>query len=100
MLALATLGLAVLCARILDWQRPRAVVRHGYRQAFIIVSRAPGAVPLLLVSTVRSCVQHACLTYLAAYFTERFDGTTAMASWVRFLGVGTFLLANLIAVAW
>jgi predicted MFS family arabinose efflux permease len=96
-LALAALVVAQTCALTLDWQGPQAVARYGYRQAFIIVSRAPGAASLLVVSTVQRYLWYTWLTYLAAYFVERFDGTTVIIAWVWFIGAGTFFLAHLVS---
>ena len=93
----AAIVMAVLCAALLDWRRPQGVARPGDRAAFTIVARAPGAVPLLLTSTLRFCVWYAWLTYLAASFTERFGASTGLIAWVWFLGAGAYFVGNMAA---
>jgi len=96
-MAIAAIGMAVVAAVTLSWRRPSNVARPGYRQAFAIVAGAPGALPLLAASTLRSCAWFAWLTYLAAYYSERFDASTGLVSWVWFLGGSAYFVANLLA---
>jgi predicted MFS family arabinose efflux permease len=87
--------LGLLCALMLDRRRPSNVARAGYREAFTIVAQAPGAVPLLAASMLRSCVQFAWLTFLAAFLVEQFEASTGLVAWVWFLGAGVYCLTNL-----
>jgi len=92
----ATAGLGLLCALVLDWRRPAGVARAGYRAAFRIVAQAPGALPLLAASSLRSCAQFALVTFLATFFAEQFGTSTALVAWVWFLGAGACCLVNLL----
>ena len=74
----------------LDRRRPPDVARMGYRQAFAIVARAPGAVPLLAASTLRSCALFAWLTFLAAFYADQFGASTGLVALVWLLGAGAF----------
>ncbi|MDP8923064.1 MAG: MFS transporter, partial [Chloroflexota bacterium] len=96
-MAVVAVAMAVIAALTLAWQRPPNVARPGYREAFALVARAPGALPLLFASTLRSCAWFAWLTYLAAFFADRFDASTIVVSWVWFVGAGAFFVANLLA---
>jgi predicted MFS family arabinose efflux permease len=88
--------LGLLCAITLDWRRPPGVTRAGYRAAFRIVAQAPGALPLLAASSLRSCVHFAWLTFLATFFAEQFGASTGLVAWVWFLGAGAFCIVSLL----
>ena len=78
--------LAVLAGATLDRRPPAGVVRVGYRAAFRRVAAAPGALPLLLGSTLRATLQFAWLSYLAAFLVARFGASTAVAAGTWTLG--------------
>jgi predicted MFS family arabinose efflux permease len=84
----------VLVVPRLSWHRPRHVARTGYREAYRLVAQAPGAVPLLLSSTVRACTIQAWLAFLAATLTERFSAGTEVIATFWFLGAGCVVLSN------
>jgi MFS transporter, DHA1 family, inner membrane transport protein len=92
---IAVIAMALVVPR-LSWHRPRHVARTGYRQAYQLVARAPGAVPLLLSSTVRACTIQAWLAFLAATLTERFNASAEVIATFWFIGAGCVVLANLI----
>jgi predicted MFS family arabinose efflux permease len=81
----------------LSWRRPEGVTRTGYREAFALVARAPGAVALLVVATLRACGQLGWMAFLAAGFADRFGADVAMISLVWVVGAGTFSAANVVA---
>ena len=80
----------------LSWRRPDNVRRTSYRQAFTLVAQAPGAIAALGLTTLRSCLWFGWFTYLAAFFTERFTGSTGLVAWVWFLGATAFFVATII----
>ena len=81
--AVAAIVTMALVAPRLSWQRPLNVARTGYRQAFALVAQAPGAVLVLLSSTVRGCTISAWIAFLAATLTARF-------------GAGAVVVANIL----
>jgi predicted MFS family arabinose efflux permease len=85
----------VLVAPRLSWRTPPRVARTGYRQAFALVAKAPGAVPLLLSSTVRYCVVQAWLAFLAATLTDRFEAGVATVAVFWFVGAGIAVVGNI-----
>lgn len=87
--------LAILTGATLGRRPPAGVVRVGYRAAFRRVAAAPGALPLLLGSTLRATLQFAWLSYLAAFLVARFGASTAVAAGTWTLGGIGFFLANL-----
>ena len=92
-LALLTCGLAAWC---LSWRPPTGVARVGYRAAFTLVARAPGALPLLGASTLRNCAFFGWIVYLAAFFADRFQASTALLGLVWFIGAFGFFIANVL----
>jgi predicted MFS family arabinose efflux permease len=86
---------AVLAGATFDRRPPAGVARVGYRAAFRLVAAAPGALPLLLGSTMRAIVQFAWLSYLAAVLVERFAASTVLVAVVWGMGGTCFFLANL-----
>ena len=92
----ACLAMALVAPR-LSWQPPRHVARAGYRQAFALIAKAPGAVPMLLSSTVRACTIQAWLAFLAATLTERFGAGVDVVAVFWFVGAGGVALANIVA---
>jgi predicted MFS family arabinose efflux permease len=91
----AVLAMALVATR-LSWQQPRNVARTGYRQAFALVARAPGAVLVLLSSTVRACTLQAWLAFLAATLTERFGAGVETVAAFWFFGAGAVVVANVL----
>jgi predicted MFS family arabinose efflux permease len=96
MAALALLTCA-LAARRLSWRPPTGVARIGYRAAFSLVARAPGALPLLTASTLRNCAFFGWIVYLAAFFADRFQAGTPLLGLVWFIGAFGFFIANVLA---
>lgn len=96
MAALALLTCA-LAARRLSWRPPTGVARVGYRAAFSLVARAPGALPLLTASTLRNCAFFGWIVYLAAFFADRFQAGTPLLGLVWFIGAFGFFVANVMA---
>ena len=96
-LAIAALILlvAALAGATLGRRPPAGVARVGYRAAFRLVAAAPGAVPLLLGSTLRFTVQFAWLSYLAACLADRFAASTALVAVVWGLAGTCYFLASL-----
>ena len=96
-MAVAALLTVLFVAPRLSWQRPVGVTKTGYREAFALVARAPGAAALLLVSTLRACTQMAWLAFLAAAFADRFEADAVVITIVWVFGAGAFFVANVIA---
>jgi predicted MFS family arabinose efflux permease len=96
-LAVGALVTAAMVAPRLDMHRPARVAKTGYREAYTLVARAPGAVALLTVSTLRACTQMAWLAFLAAAFADRFQADAVMISVVWVFGAGMFFVANVAA---
>jgi predicted MFS family arabinose efflux permease len=96
-IAVAASLTAAFVAPRLSWRRPVGVSQAGYREAFARVARAPGAVALLIVSTLRACTQMAWLAFLAAAFADRFQADAVMISVVWVFGAGAFFVANVLA---
>ena len=95
-IAVAALVTMALVAPRLSWQRPQNVARTGYRQAFALVGRAPGAVLVLLSSTVRGCTISAWLAFLSATLTERFGAGVETVATFWFFGAGAVVVANIL----
>jgi len=93
-LALLTCGLA---AYRLSWHPPTGVARVGYAEAFRLVARAPGALPLLAASTLRNCAFFGWIVYLAAFFADQFAADTPLLGVVWFVGAFGFFFANVMA---
>jgi len=94
--AVAAIVTMALVAPRLSWQRPLNVARTGYRQAFALVAQAPGAVLVLLSSTVRGCTISAWIAFLAATLTERFGAGVEMVATFWFFGAGAVVVANIL----
>jgi predicted MFS family arabinose efflux permease len=94
-MAAAALLLAGLATSRLDHRPPTGVARPGYRAAFRLVAAAPGAIALLLGSTLRATVMFAWLSYLAAFLVARFGASTALVAVTWSLGGTAVFLANL-----
>ena len=95
--AILALLTCVLAARRLSWRPPTGVARVGYRAAFVLVARAPGALPLLAASTLRNCAFFGWIVYLAAFFADRFQAGTPLLGLVWFVGAFGFFIANVVA---
>lgn len=94
-MAALILAVAALAAARLDHGRPTGVTRTSYCEAFRLVAAAPGALPLLLGSTLRAILQLAWLSYLAAYLAARFGATSGKVALTWGMGGACFFLANL-----
>ena len=92
--ALVTAASMVIVAPRLSGRRPERVLRMGYRQAFVVVARAPGAVLMLLSTVTRGCAIQAWLAFLAASLTDRFDSSVGEVAVVWFFGAGSVFVAN------
>lgn len=88
--------LAVLAGAILGRQPPAGVVRAGYQTAFRLVAAAPGALPLLLGSTLRSTLWLTWVAFLPAFFAERFAASSTLVAVVWSLGGTAFFVVNLV----
>lgn len=84
----------IFVAPRLSGRRPERVIRTGYRQAFALVAKAPGATLMLLSTTTRACGVQAWLAFLAASQTDRFDATVGMVAVMWFFGAGSVFVAN------
>jgi len=96
-MAAGALLTALFVAPRLSWRQPAGVAKTGYREAFALVARAPGAVALLIVATLRACTQMAWLAFLAAAFADRFQADALLITVVWVFGAGAFFVANVIA---
>lgn len=77
-------------------RRPAADLdRPTYRAVLRTVARAPGALPLVMGSTLRATLQFAWLTYLAAFLVQRFGASTVEVAVTWTLGGTAFFIANL-----
>jgi MFS transporter, DHA1 family, inner membrane transport protein len=94
-MAALTLPVIVLAAARLDRRPPTGVARPGYRAAFRLVAAAPGALPLLLGSTLRATLQWGWITYLAAHLVARFGATSGAVALTWGMGGTCVFLANL-----
>jgi DHA1 family inner membrane transport protein len=87
---------AAVSAPRLSGRRPERVARTGYRQAFALVARAPGAVLMLFSSTGRYCVIQAWLAFLAATLTDRFAAGVVVVASFWFVGGASLFIANVV----
>src|SRR6185503_7349028 len=69
-MAVCCLLIAVVAGATLAHKPAAGLVRPGYLAVFRVVGKAPGALPLVIGSTLRATLQFAWLTYLAAYLIE------------------------------
>lgn len=99
-LIIATLlfPIVAMAALRLDRRPPTGVNRPGYRAAFRLVATAPGALPLLLGSTLRATLQWSWITYFAAFLVTRFGATSGAVAFTWGMGGTCFFLANLTVV--
>ena len=95
-IALLALLTGLLAAWRLSWRPPTGVARVGYRAAFGLVARAPGALPLLAASTLRSCAMFGFVVYLAAFFADRFQAGTPLLGLVWFVAAFAAFFANVV----
>ncbi|MET8468222.1 MFS transporter [Streptomyces sp. NPDC006422] len=100
LVAVACLSAVLACA-LLVRGRPDAAVRTterrpGYFASFRVLAAVPGAVPLLLVSVLRTSVFMGYLAYLAAYYDDRFDLHPEVFSLVWTLSGASFFVSNLL----
>jgi MFS transporter, DHA1 family, inner membrane transport protein len=96
-IAVLALLTCLLAAWRLSWRPPTGVARVGYRAAFGLVARAPGALPLLAASALRNCAFFGFVVYLAAFFADRFQAGTPLLGLVWFIGAFGFFIANVLA---
>ena len=96
-IAVLALLTCLLAAWRLSWRSPPGVARVGYRAAFSLVARAPGALPLLIASTMRSCAIFGLVVYLAAFFADRFQASTPLLGLVWVVAAFAAFVANVLA---
>src|SRR5205814_2584429 len=87
--------LAAIAAATLARRPAPGLVRPTYMAALWTVRSAPGALPLVLASTLRGILQFAWLTYLAAFLVGRFGASTAEVALTWTLGGSAVFVANL-----
>jgi predicted MFS family arabinose efflux permease len=94
-MAISCVLIAALTGGWLSRRPPVGLVRPAYLVAFRVVGSAPGALPLLLGSTLRGILQIAWLTYLAAFLVQRFGASLAEVAATWTLGGTAFFITNL-----
>ncbi|WP_306319031.1 MULTISPECIES: MFS transporter [unclassified Streptomyces] len=77
-------------------QGPDGKQLPGYFASFRALAGVPGAVPLLLVSVLRTAVFMGYLAYLAAYYDDRFGLHPEVFSLVWTLSGASFFVSNLL----
>ncbi|NLU73188.1 MFS transporter [Streptomyces sp. HNM0575] len=68
----------------------------SYLASFKALAAVPGAVPLLLISLLRTAVFMGYLAYLAAYYDSRFQLAPGLFSFVWTLSGASFFVSNLL----
>lgn len=95
-IVVAAVAVIAVSAPRLSGRRPERVTRTGYRQAFALVARAPGAALMLLSSTARQCLIQAWLAFLAASLADRFEANVTVVAVFWFAGAGCVFAANVL----
>ncbi len=95
-MAIGCLVIAGAAAATLARRPIAGLARPTYVAALRIVGSAPGALPLVMGSTLRATLQFAWLTYLAAFLVERFGASTVDVAFTWTLGGTGFFIANLL----
>ncbi|SCK59332.1 MFS transporter [Streptomyces sp. WMMB 322] len=102
---LAVTAVSLLLAAILVSRRGRSVVEEeaadggeklSYFASFKALAAVRGAVPLLLISLLRTAVFMGYLAYLAAYYDSRFQLDPGLFSFVWTLSGASFFVSNLL----
>ena len=93
-IAVAAPALALVTVRRLGRTPPTGVARPGYLAAFRAVAVAPGAVALLVGSTLRATLFFGWLTYYTAYFSEHFGLSLLMLGLLASMAGLAFFLSN------
>ncbi|OZM74653.1 MFS transporter [Amycolatopsis antarctica] len=101
---LAVAAIALVLAALFLVRGRRAVVagpstsdaRIGYLASFAALARIPGAVPLLLIALLRTAAFMGYLSYLAAFYDERFALEPGPFAFVWTLSGASFFVGNLI----
>lgn len=103
---LAVTAVCVLLAAVLLARMPRDTAaeprqadegpKPGYLASFQALAAAPGVLPLLLISFLRTAVFMGYLAYLAAYYDSRFALGPGLFSFVWTLSGGSFFVSNLL----
>ena len=93
-IAAAALALALVSGCRLSHAPPGGVARPGYLAAFRAVAAAPGAVALLMGSTLRAALFFGWLAYYAAYFSQRFGLSLTMLGLLVSMNGLAFFLTN------
>ncbi|MEU2387483.1 MFS transporter [Streptomyces sp. NPDC012461] len=103
---LAVTAACLLLAAVLSARGRREAAGHpaggapgrqpGYLASFRSLAAVPGAVPLLLVSLLRTAVFMGYLAYLAAYYDERFRLAPAHFALVWTLSGAAYFVSNLL----
>ncbi|MCF3120544.1 MFS transporter [Streptomyces arenae] len=70
--------------------------RLGYIASFRALGAVRGAVPLLLIALLRTAVFMGYLSYLAAFYEERFDLDAGLFAFVWTLSGASFFVSNLL----
>ncbi|MEV8315942.1 MFS transporter [Streptomyces sp. NPDC059900] len=70
--------------------------RLGYIASFKALGTIPGVVPLLLIALLRTAVFMGYLSYLAAYYDDRFDLDPGLFAFVWTLSGASFFVSNLL----
>ncbi|WP_399932778.1 MFS transporter [Streptomyces kanamyceticus] len=70
--------------------------RLGYLASFKALAAVRGAVPLLLIGFLRTAVFMGYLSYLAAFYEERFDLDAGLFAFVWTLSGASFFVSNLL----
>ncbi|MEU6672833.1 MFS transporter [Streptomyces sp. NPDC046925] len=70
--------------------------RLGYIASFKALGAIPGVVPLLLIALLRTAVFMGYLSYLAAYYDDRFDLDPGLFAFVWTLSGASFFVSNLL----
>ncbi|MGW7269965.1 MFS transporter [Streptomyces sp. NPDC054864] len=70
--------------------------RLGYAASFASLARIPGVAPLLLIALLRTAVFMGYLSYLAAYYDDRFQLGPGLFAFVWTLSGASFFVSNLL----
>ncbi|MDA8369151.1 MAG: MFS transporter [Nocardiopsaceae bacterium] len=69
----------------------------GYIASFLALARIPGAMPLILIGCLRTGAFMGYLSYLAAFYADRFQLTPGVFALVWTLSGASFFVGNLLA---
>lgn len=99
---IAVTGISVLLGVLFLGRRKSGFVSHqrserpGYVESFRMLAQIPGAVSLMFIAMLRTAAFMGYLSYLAAFYSERFSLSPTVFGFVWTLSGASFFLGNLV----